>query len=370
MKMFLRLTLLGLLWGLPVSAQAYKYMYYRGVFGADSRIYGGTTMHLVTCSVNGVYADEFRQAARAWNAVAGMSAPISIGTTNKCLVTRGNRVNEVAWLSAKASPAHMPASAVAVAWAWYGWKCGWVYCNDWVDHDIYFNSDKSFTTSTDPGASSNFRDVAIHELGHTLSLMHEDRWLSSMGAGFTMAGQSQIVPHADDRLGGRFLYASASKATDAAALRWKYAGILRAFPYPYGTSDPVVLNNGATTVRAGDWVKVEYNMENLGTEAITGLQVNISLSRRVTTGRRGLRRWRTQRFALGSETWSLPTGSVSTYRASNGQPYTHFVYVKVPSDVPTGTFNVDVQVDPAGKITDNDRGNNDVALGTLQIAQR
>jgi hypothetical protein len=109
-------------------------------------------------------------------------------------------------------------------------------------------------------------------------------------------------------------------------------------------------------VRPRDWVKIEYNLENLGTEEVQNIPVKIYLVRtNPATGR-------AEEYGVGSETWWLRSGAISTYRGSNGQPYTHFTYVQVPANLPSGTYSVVVKVDPDGKIPDSDRTNNSVSL--------
>ena len=220
--------------------------------------------------------------------------------------------------------------------------CAWPFWRSRItEADILFNPARTWNTATQPGVplsttSENFTIVALHELGHTFGLNHENDVMGTMDEFYPDSGpignSNDVHPHADDSLGNRVGYGTAATERDFAASAFRRTG---------GGSSREITTRG-TTFR-GIPQAFQFTISNRGTVNQSGLRVQFYLStdRNITTGDR----------LLGSATFGLNAGITSTPTAN----------VTVPTTVPAGNYFFGYIVDPTRQITETDEGNNAVA---------
>jgi hypothetical protein len=85
----------------------------------------------------------------------------------------------------------------------------WFFGNTITEIDIIFNSDESWDVYYGPWSNSagDFRRVAVHELGHTLGLGHEDSGISTIMNTYV---DDTTLPEQDDINGVAALYGESS----------------------------------------------------------------------------------------------------------------------------------------------------------------
>ena len=243
-----------------VQAQAYSYRTCDG--NAIKWNSNWTNMYISTTSfpAGSTWDSRLQNAMWHWNNVKGSSFNFYVGRDTDGTHSSGNGVNEVYMTSSISG-------ALAVTYTTYDcyWLFGYVY--GIKETDIGFNSNYSWSTSTysysnPTGSPYNFEGVALHELGHALGLLHEDRWMATMNSYYPNSGPygyyKEWDPFGDDRLGERVIYSDGTTETDLAGSALKRTGT--------GTSGLV---SSPTSAAAGSSVTIEYTFSNLSTASKT-----------------------------------------------------------------------------------------------------
>lgn len=179
--------------------------------------------------------------------------------------------------------------------------------------------------------------VGIHEHGHAFGLDHENDVMATMNAIYPNSGvigvDNDAHPHADDTLGNRAGYGTATTSRDLAASIFR-----RTIP---GESD-VIAAPAATDRNA--FVAFPFTIMNRGTtnQSLLAVRFYLSADRNVTTAD----------TLVGSSTVTLNSGVSSTAN----------VGVLIPAGAPTGNQFLGWIVDPLNAVAEADEGNNAVAL--------
>ncbi|MBT6979621.1 MAG: hypothetical protein HN951_07290 [Flavobacteriales bacterium] len=244
--------------------------------------------------------------------------------------------------------------------AWTGYYCYWLY--DWEygieEVDIVIDSSPhaagtpiTWTTSDNKLQSRHYgsldklyvaqaESVLVHELGHLMGLMHENRYYTSMGdaANFVLAGGGRVRPYFGENSssGARALYgAQGSPFRDLSVSHWKRTGAngeysqhsrtsIKKFDggrwvdltYYAGSPDSSV-PEVRLEVDRGDRIRFEYTLENNGKQTETNVRggVYISTNDWISTSDR----------LIGTNTWP----SI----AAQGLPYTFGFSIDIPNDL-------------------------------------
>jgi hypothetical protein len=194
-----------------------------------------------------------------WNNVKGSGFNFYVGRDTDGTHSSGNGVNEV-YLGSE------PGTALAVTQVRYHcyWFFGYQYGID--ETDIAFSSSRSWNTGAfnyaNLGSPIHFESVALHELGHALGLLHEDRWMATMNSYYPNSGTlgyyKEDDPNADDRVGARILYPDGTTETDVAGSAFVFTG--------GGTSG--LVSSPAYAAR-GSYANIQFTFSNLGTSTST-----------------------------------------------------------------------------------------------------
>lgn len=191
-----------------------------------------------------------------WNNVKGSGFNFYVGRDTDGTHRLGNGRNEV-YLENRSG------SALAVTYTRY--RCYWFF--GWHrgirETDIGFNvnylwSTGSYNYGNPTGSPYNYEGVSLHELGHSLGLLHENRWMATMNAFYPMSGPlgwaKQWDPFGDDRQGSRFLYPDSTTEVDVAGSPLRRTGS--------GTSNLVT---SPVSAARGSWVTLQFTFSNLST---------------------------------------------------------------------------------------------------------
>ncbi|MDG9670119.1 matrixin family metalloprotease [Hahella sp. CR1] len=215
------------------------------------------------------------------------------------------------------------------------WLFGYQYGID--ETDIGFNNNIGWNLGdlnyANLGSPYSFESVALHELGHALGLLHEDRWMATMNSYYPNSGPlghyKEWDPLADDRLGSRVIYPDSTTETDIAGSVFKHTGT--------GTSGLV---SSPTYAYRGSNVTIEFTFSNQSTATKT---FDIS-------------------FYLSSNNY-ISTGDTylgSNYGAWGSQGFTGTFSrtLYIPTTVAPGTYWLGFIVDPNNAISESVESNN------------
>jgi len=325
--------ILTLLFITLMSSTAHAY-YYRTCDGNKIRWNSAwTNMYISTTSfpAGSSWDSRLQNAMWHWNNVKQSGFNFYVGRDTDGSHSSSNGVNEV-YLDNS-----LTGSTLAVTLTRYHcyWLFGWHYGID--ETDIGFNNNKSWSTGSlnysNLGSPYNFEGVALHELGHALGLLHEDRWMATMNSYYPNSGTlgqgNEWDPLADDRQGVRYLYPDGTGETDVAASAFKRTG----------TGSSGIVSSPASAAR-GTYVTIEYTFMNQGT-ASQSFDIGFYLS--------------TNNYIsiydtlLGTNygAWASP-GGIGTYSRT----------LYIPTSVTPGTYYLGFMVDSNSAVAENHEGNN------------
>ena len=321
------------------------------------------------------YRTALTRAMGRWNQAPGEFSFV-YPTWGDTKVNKNNTQTEV-WASNSLN------NGSAICYTWWKWKWGTA---TYREADIVFDSDVSWSTSTNlfnkdvtssavygnkvyGGTRRPFVTTALHEMGHALGLLHENRRLNIMGSDMSHLhannGKMRAYVGEDAGHGEVFLYGKTDTIlkNDLSVSHWKHwkAGgtddeySLHILTKIYTTSDNVVSSTWFQgvkryKVRKGTTYKVQFTYENNGYYNFSGVNVGfyISTDDRITTG--------DTRF------------STRTMTLNRNRPYTRKYTLTIPSNlVVDQVYWLGVIVDYTGSITEFAEDNNAAYIPILII---
>jgi hypothetical protein len=203
--------------------------------------------------------------------------------------------------------------------------------------DVAFNTSLSWSTGAfnyaNLGSPYSFEGVALHEFGHALGLLHENRWMATMNSYYPNSGPlgyyKEWDPYGDDRGGSRYLYPDGTTETDVAGSAFKRTGT--------GTSGLV---SSPSSAARGSYVTIQFTFSNLSTAAKTfNIGFYLSSNNNISTGDRLLG---TNYGASGS------AGATGTFSRT----------LYIPTSVTPGTYYLGFLIDPSNAMAEANEGNN------------
>jgi hypothetical protein len=294
---------------------------------------GWTNMYISTTSfpAGGSGDARLQNAMWHWNNVKGSGFNFYVGRDTDGTHDSDNGRNEVYYDSS------LSGSTLAVTRTRYHcyWLFGWNYGID--ETDIGFNSNRAWTTGTfnygSLGSPYSLESVALHELGHALGLLHEDRWMATMNSFYPNSGplgySKEWDPLADDRLGERVIYPDSTTEVDIAGSAFKRTGS--------GSSGLV---SSTLSAARGSNVTIDITFFNQSTSTRT-FDINFYLS--------------TNSYPSSADTY---LGSNYGAWGSEGAQLTFSRTLKIPSSVSPGTYYLGYVIDPSNALSEADEGNN------------
>ncbi|PJF38855.1 MAG: hypothetical protein CUN55_16075, partial [Phototrophicales bacterium] len=167
------------------------------------------------------------------------------------------------------------------------WRCCWFFGwrTGYRSSDIFFNTQFLWATSiprtvrewmtppiVEDQPAYNIEQTALHEIGHAIGLLHDNRTHALMNETYPHAGspQMRITPHFDDVEGARRLYGNDETHIDLAA--WAIDAYSTSSD-PDGTYARVTLNPTKMTVTRGNTYSFTHGIENLGNVAANNVPV-------------------------------------------------------------------------------------------------
>jgi hypothetical protein len=191
-----------------------------------------------------------------WNNVKGSGFNFWVGRDTDGTHRLGNGRNEIYLENNSGSALAVTYTRTRCYW-FFGWHRGI------KETDIGYNVNYSWSTGSysyanPTGSPFNFESVSLHELGHSLGLLHENRRMATMNSFYPNSGPlgyyKQWDPYADDRQGARFLYPDSTTEVDVAGSPLRRTGS--------GTSNRVTSPGAAAR---GSWVTIQFTFSNLST---------------------------------------------------------------------------------------------------------
>ncbi|WP_027134879.1 matrixin family metalloprotease [Geminicoccus roseus] len=311
------------------AAQAYAYTTCSGVPVKWQRGWTNLSINTVSLPPGSVWDIRFQNAMARWNNVKGSGFNFYFLRDTDGTYSNTNGVTEIYF-------ARNLGTALAVTF--FRWQCS---SRNIIETDIGFNLNYSWTTSPlsydSLGSPYSFESVALHELGHSLGLNHEDRWLATLNSFYPNSGPvgygKEWDPLADDRAGARFLYPDGTTEVDLAASDFKRTGA--------GTSG---LTSSSLAAVRGATAVMEQTFHNFSTSRRTfNIGFYLSTNDIISTGDR----------LLGTNTgaWADPGVSVTFSRT-----------LAIPGNVSPGRYWLGFILDRDAQHAEDREGNNALAM--------
>ena len=268
-----------------------------------------------------------REAIAEWNRFSfrGSRFYFTVTTGTASHVNLSDKVSAVGWAEDLYFITHnLPAAAAAVTWTSY--HSG----GDLISADIVFRRSFTWDYDSDYPCSNglNFKQVAIHELGHALGLDHEVDVPCIMGPAAVrqfLGENHDVTPMADDLAGNRAIYwLPALGMVDLAA------GVHPGFESPTGS-----------TLQTGESSSMSYAVHNLSSFADPVVDVSFYLSKDRNIGSSDDTRLVTISIKINS-------GSVASGRTP----------ITIPERLQPGTYYLGYIVDPNNALQETNESNN------------
>jgi len=278
-----------------------------------------------------------RAAAGAWNITGGSSWTFSAGPAN---IFPPDQFEGISYTEAVSADSFDDPGTLAVT------LLGNIN-GEWVDMDTLFNAQapNGWGWNLDPAPTPemlqnpslfgfSLLQVAMHEFGHAFGLAHEDTTVAMLNAFYPNGGtfgQANIVePHADDRLGQRFLYPGGI-----------FTDLGNANFFHSGTGQSALVFFTPTTIDPAGQIAVRLQIENLGTTTLFAVRQGFYLSSDAAIS--------TSDRLIGAIDWqSLDAGASGQFD----------LVLDIPADVPSGSWFVGSIIDDTGAVTEAFEDNN------------
>jgi hypothetical protein len=281
-----------------------------------------------------VWDTEVQSAMASWNDIERSRFTFTVGRDTDGTHDDDNGRNEVYF-----DDIDGPGDTLAVT------KLRYNLCVPFDDADIHeadveFDVDEAWYTGNFSYTSSNihFRLVAVHEFGHAMGLLHEDRRLARMNSFYPNGGpitrDKFVRAIADDRAGARFLYAQDGTArADLVASNYERTGS--------GTSNLV---DSPSSASRGSTITVEFTFMNIGSANSGEFNIGFYLSSNdtITTS---------DRLLATNVGASANAGGLVTFSRS----------LTIPNNVTPGTYYIGILLDKDNDVTEWSDGNNGLA---------
>lgn len=294
----------------------------------------------VAGSCAGVWSDEMEFAAGAFNGVVASPRYLKV-TTPASTFAPGNRVNEVAFTTqATFQETYGPISSSAIGVTSTTRSSS--SCTEILETDIFMFVDFTWTldrTAARAGGPYSYEEVALHELGHAMSLQHSDGFLTVMNSSTHTSPALWDYPHSDE-VEGLVAHSSFSNVS-----RRNHAIL----PYADSSLTTVPPSMSRSSAVVGERIFVDgIRAENWGTLGAEPVEVSWVLS----SDPMG----EPSDIEMGTTSWS----SIGSGFLSNA------VGLDVPF-VQEATYYVIGVVDPAGAVPDAYTFEDQVVMGTLFV---
>lgn len=298
---------------------------------------------------SGVWRNALAESVSRWN-----TSPSKFYfnlTYNDSSVGLNNGQNEV-WFS---DDNNVLSGAPAICYTWQN-SSGRI-----IEADVIFDNRIAYTPSTSKnllsgygGGSRPFQTTSVHEFGHALGLLHENRYYNVMGEDYTHihtnAGVARSYPGEDASSGAIALYGTYSPPiNDLSVVHWKWSSA--GGEYSRHTRTQMYNSSGTLLssfndagerryrVSRGQQVQVELTYENNGaTTQTVNVGHYISTNDNITTTDTLIRQ-----------------GSFTLVRNT---PYTTRDTVTIPSNLASGNYYIGAIVDRTGVVSEQYENNN------------
>lgn len=333
-----------------VAAPVYAYEYPQCLGYSKRWDRSSLTMHPASPSFDTNYwqfKPALEQARSAWNYAPGNSFPLSFTYRASATGATNDGYNNIVITDGYNQSFPGDAGWLAVEITRYDSCTAFVEYGTILESDVYFNfagfpsyywGTATEPSPTDMSASYNFATVAMHELGHSFGLAHEDDLLATMNSVYPNGGpigRDQLQPHADDIRGIRAGYGSSGTVNDLAASPYKYDG----------SGNSSKLNPPSGPLYRGRSFTFPFTIENRGNTSFNSVTVGFYLTPdRVVTP---------NETYLGAATFSMGVGATTTAN----------VTLTIPTSVTPGSYYFGWIVDPNNTVSEGDRVNNGTTYG-------
>jgi len=239
-----------------------------------------------------------------------------------------------------------------------------------TEADVIFSTSETYTASRNAwdtwpymGAARPLQTTALHELGHAMGLMHENRLYNIMGEDWThvnLFGTTLIPTLGEDATTGlvRIYGANSTVRPDVAVSNYKYLGVSGEYSTHQRTTlraaitgetaiaftdplDPIEPNQLSFYVKAAQLITVEFTFENNGPTSLPRTMSHIVLSDNRTISSR-------DRFLQAQ---AIPM--------SKDRPTTRTFLIRLPADlVPGQRYYVGAIIDAENTLIEATKRNN------------